>query len=49
MRIRGDKAYIRAGAGVVQDSVPEKEYDETERKAAACIKAVKGAGGITYD
>ena len=34
------KVYIQAGAGVVQDSVPEAEYEETVNKAAALGRAV---------
>lgn len=33
-------AFIQTGAGVVFDSVPEKEFDETEFKAAALLDAV---------
>jgi len=33
--------YIQAGAGIVLDSVPEKEYEETQNKARALIKAIK--------
>lgn len=33
-------AYIQAGAGIVADSVPEKEYAETLNKARAMIKAL---------
>ncbi|MCD5425721.1 MAG: anthranilate synthase component I [Methanosarcinaceae archaeon] len=33
---------IRAGAGIVADSNPTKEYEETERKMAAMIKAIGG-------
>ncbi|MCQ6274220.1 anthranilate synthase component I [Bacillus sp. V3B] len=32
MVIKGDEAYIQAGAGVVYDSIPEKEYEETLHK-----------------
>ena len=46
MRIKGSRAYIRAGAGIVYDSVPENEFYETERKARACLEAVKMAGGL---
>ncbi|MBI2184130.1 MAG: anthranilate synthase component I [Thaumarchaeota archaeon] len=34
---------IQAGAGIVADSVPEREYEETERKAAALIRALEVA------
>ena len=33
--VKGYKAYIQAGAGIVADSVPEKEWFETEQKASA--------------
>jgi anthranilate synthase component 1 len=36
-------AYIQAGGGVVADSVPEKEYQETLNKARACMKAIQFA------
>ena len=39
-----DKAYIQAGAGIVADSVPEREWLETEHKAGALIKALKICG-----
>ena len=39
-------AHIQAGAGIVADSVPEKEYEETENKAGALIRALKEAGDI---
>jgi len=35
------KAYIQAGAGIVADSVPETEYQETVNKAKAQIKAIE--------
>jgi len=37
------KAYIQAGGGIVADSVPEKEYQETINKSRALIKAVEMA------
>ncbi|MFC7371013.1 anthranilate synthase component I [Fictibacillus iocasae] len=37
------KAYVQAGAGVVADSVPEKEYEETINKAMGMIKAIEAA------
>jgi len=39
--IEGDNIHIQAGAGIVADSVPEKEYEETVNKAKALIKAVE--------
>lgn len=35
------KAYVQAGAGIVADSVPKKEYQETMNKAMAQIKAIE--------
>ena len=32
MVIKGKKAFIQAGAGIVHDSIPEKEYEETIHK-----------------
>jgi len=43
---KGRKAYVQAGAGIVADSVPEKEYQETLNKAAALLKALEEAGEI---
>lgn len=34
------KAYVQAGAGIVLDSVPEKEYEETVNKAKALLKSI---------
>ena len=41
--IKDGKIYIQAGAGIVADSVPEKEYQETINKAKAMLKAVEMA------
>jgi len=38
--IKGDSAYIQAGAGIVADSIPEKEYLESVNKAKALIEAI---------
>ncbi|AND80461.1 anthranilate synthase component I [Streptococcus pantholopis] len=35
MVIKNYKAYVQAGAGIVYDSIPEKEFDETVNKAKA--------------
>ena len=40
LHLSGGKAVARAGAGVVFDSVPEREADETRRKAAAPLAAL---------
>ena len=36
-----DKFYVQAGAGIVADSKPLKEYEETVNKAKALINALK--------
>ncbi|VVB57381.1 Anthranilate synthase component 1 [uncultured archaeon] len=36
----GKKAFIQTGAGIVYDSVPDKEFDETENKAKALLHAM---------
>jgi len=36
-----DELWVQAGAGIVYDSVPEKEYEETLKKARALIKAME--------
>ncbi len=41
--IRGDEIFVQAGAGIVADSVPEREWEETRNKAKALIKAVEMA------
>ncbi len=43
---RNGKAYVQAGAGIVYDSQPEFEYEETKRKAAAVINALKKASEL---
>ena len=39
-------AHIQVGAGIVADSVPEREYEETMNKAAGMLRAVKAAEAI---
>jgi anthranilate synthase component 1 len=39
--MKGRRAYIHAGAGIVADSDPEKEYQETLNKARAMLKAIE--------
>lgn len=42
---RNNKVFIRSGAGIVADSIPDKEFDECLNKAAAVINALKIADG----
>lgn len=41
MIIKGNEAFIQAGAGIVYDSVPEKEYEETLHKLRAFLEEKK--------
>jgi anthranilate synthase component 1 len=41
MVVRDKKAYLQVGAGIVADSQPEREWDETMNKARALLKAVE--------
>jgi anthranilate synthase component 1 len=41
--VDGKDAYVQAGAGIVMDSDPEKEWDETEHKANAVVSALRRA------
>ncbi len=43
MVVKGNKAYVQAGGGIVFDSVPENEYEETVNKAKALFRAVEVA------
>lgn len=40
------KAYVQAGGGIVADSIPELEYEETLSKARALLNALEKAGKI---
>ena len=40
--------YVQAGAGIVADSVAQSEYEETEHKAGALIKAAENAWRYSY-
>lgn len=50
--IKGGLAYIQAGAGIVADSKPEREYEETMNKAKALLRAIemaeRGSDDISY-
>jgi len=43
--VSGNKASIQAGAGIVADSVPEREYIETEHKMEAMLRAMQSSDG----
>jgi anthranilate synthase component 1 len=38
---KGQRGYIQAGGGIVADSVPEREYQESVNKARALIRALE--------
>jgi anthranilate synthase component 1 len=38
---RGRRAVLQAGAGIVADSVPEREFEETAAKAGALLRAIE--------
>jgi anthranilate synthase component 1 len=46
MIFKNGMAYIQAGAGIVADSVPEREYEETINKAKALLKSLEKVGEI---
>ena len=41
MVIKGNKAYVQAGAGIVADSNPTAEYEETLNKARGLLRAIQ--------
>jgi anthranilate synthase component 1 len=42
--VKDGHAYVRAGAGVVHDSDPQSETEETKQKASAVLGALRGEG-----
>jgi len=46
---KGGSVYVQAGAGIVADSVPETEYQETLNKSRALIRALEIATGARAD
>jgi anthranilate synthase component 1 len=42
LQVKDQTAYVRAGAGIVHDSVPKTEFEETEHKANSCLRAIRG-------
>ena len=43
----GQSIYVQAGAGLVHDSLPEREYEECVNKARAVLRAVTLARGAS--
>ena len=43
---KNGKVFIRSGAGIVADSVPEKEYQECINKAKAVVTALEAANDL---
>jgi anthranilate synthase component 1 len=43
--MKGKKAYLQAGAGIVADSDPQSEFTESENKSRAVLRAVEMARG----
>ena len=41
MTLMGNEARFRAGAGIVADSVPQRELDETRAKAEGLVRALR--------
>ncbi len=46
MFLKGDQGYIQAGGGIVADSQPEEEYQESVNKAKAVVRAVERARAV---
>lgn len=42
LQVKDHTAYIRVGAGIVHDSVPKTEFEETQHKAGSCLRAIRG-------
>ncbi len=43
---KNGKVYVQAGGGIVADSVPEREYEESENKAKAVMEAIISASEV---
>jgi anthranilate synthase component 1 len=44
----GERVLVQAGAGIVHDSVPESEYQETVNKARAVVRAIEIARAASH-
>jgi anthranilate synthase component 1 len=47
--VRDGVAHVQAGAGIVLDSQPEAEYQETQKKAEVVLKSVGRANAMRND
>lgn len=49
LTIKDNHVFVQAGAGIVADSIPEREYTETVNKAKAMLKTVNflQSGGLS--
>ncbi len=45
--LKDGQAHVHTGAGIVAGSVPEREFEETEHKAAALRRAIEMAAGVS--
>lgn len=43
---KDNRVYVQAGGGIVADSIPEREYEESENKAKAVIEAIISASEV---
>lgn len=41
-----NRVFVQAGAGIVADSIPENEYEETRNKALGMIRAIQAANQV---
>ncbi|WP_433974072.1 anthranilate synthase component I [Tunturiibacter lichenicola] len=44
--MNGERGHFQAGGGIVADSVPEKEFEESVNKARAVVRAIERARGV---
>ncbi len=42
LQVKNHTAFVRVGAGIVHDSIPKSEFEETEHKANSCLRAIRG-------
>jgi anthranilate synthase component 1 len=45
--LKEGQAHVHTGAGIVAGSIPEREFEETEHKAAALRRAIEMAAGVS--